>query len=82
MNTASQEKQEPKHISLTDVVVQVRKDSDDQDPIIRELELNAMLRICGLMSQTGMIRIPAIIYGGVMAERDRIAILANQANIG
>jgi hypothetical protein len=71
--------QEQQHISLSEVGRQIRKDSDSQEPILREIELNAMLRLCDLMSRTGMIRIPAIVAGAVMAERDRIAILADQA---
>ena len=71
--------QESKHISITDVARQVRADSEHQDPVLRELELNAMLRICDLMSQTGVIRIPAIVHGCILAERDRVAILVNQA---
>jgi hypothetical protein len=71
--------QEQQHISLPEVGRQIRKDSDSQEPILREIELNAMLRLCDLMSRTGMIRVPAIVAGAVMAERDRIAILADQA---
>jgi hypothetical protein len=71
--------QEQQHISLSEVGRQIRKDSDSQEPILREIELNAMLRLCDLMSRTGMIRVPAIVAGAVMAERDRIAILADQA---
>lgn len=66
---------EQEHISITDVVKAIRKDSDSQDPVLREVELDAMLRLCELLSQTGVIRIPAIILGGIMAERDRVSML-------
>lgn len=74
-NTAQKEES---HISITDVARRVRADSENQDPLLRELELNAMLRLCDLMTQTGVIRIPAIIHGAILAERDRVSILANQ----
>jgi hypothetical protein len=73
-NTARKDEQ---HMSITGVASQVRQDSENQDPILRELELNAMLRLCDLLSRTGIIRIPAIIVGAVMAERDRVSILAD-----
>jgi hypothetical protein len=75
-NTARKDEE---HISIPDVASIVRKESEDQDPILREIELTAMLRMCDLLSQTGVVRIPAIIYGSVLAERDRVAILADQA---
>lgn len=65
------------HISLNDLATQVRQDSDNQDPILRELELNAQLRICDLLANTGIVRIPAIAYGAILAERDRVSILAD-----
>jgi hypothetical protein len=66
------------HISITGVVDQVHADSEDRDPVLREVELNAMLELCTLLSRTGLIRIPAIIYGGILAERDQVSALVDE----
>jgi hypothetical protein len=73
-NTARKDEQ---HMSITGVASQVRAESENQDPVLREIELNAMLHMCDLLSRTGIVRIPAIIVGAVMAERDRVSILAD-----
>ena len=70
--------QESKHLSITDVARQVREDSNHQDPVLREIELNAMLRILDLMAQTGIVRIPAIIHGCILSELDRVSALADK----
>ncbi len=65
------------HLSITDVVQQVRADSDQQDPALREYELTGAIRVCDLLSRTGVVTIPAIVYGGLKAEYDRIVALGN-----
>lgn len=78
-NIAPQPANEPAYLSINDLVKSIRADSDNQEPILRELELSAMLKLLNQLASTGLVRIPAIIHGAVMAERDRVAILADMA---
>jgi hypothetical protein len=70
---------EPVYLSINDLVKSIRQDSEDQDPVLRELELAAMLKLLDHLSQTGVMRIPAIVHGAVLAEKERVAILAERA---
>lgn len=76
------ETKKPEFLCLNDLVKGIREDSNKQEPLIRELELAAMLKLLDQLSATGIVRIPAIVHGAVMAERDRVAILADSASIG
>lgn len=61
------------HISVTGVVEAIRADSDTQDPVLREVELVAMLRLANLLSHTGIVHIPGLVQGGLLAELDRVS---------
>lgn len=66
------------HISITGVVEAIRADSEGQDPVLREVELAAMLRLANLLSNTGIIRIPGVIYGALLSEHERVGKLADE----
>jgi hypothetical protein len=70
--------EEKKHISITSVVETLRADSDTQEPVLREVELAAQIRLCELLSRTGMVRIPGIVYGALKAELDRVVAVGNE----
>lgn len=61
------------HLSINEVVTAISKDSQAQDPMLREYELTGAMRVCDLLSRTGLVRIPAIVYGALQSEHDRIA---------
>lgn len=65
------------HISITDVINHVRADSEYTEPMLREYELTGAIRICDLLSRTGLVRIPAIVYGALKSEYDRIVAEGN-----
>jgi hypothetical protein len=73
-------REEPKYLSLNELATSIRQDSDNQDPILREIELTAMLKLLQQLSDTGLTRIPAIVHGAVLAEKERVAILADKAS--
>ncbi len=60
------------HLSINEVVTAIGKDSQAADPMLREYELIGALRVCDLLSRTGIVRIPAIVYGALQSEYDRI----------
>lgn len=74
------------HLSINEVISLIGKDSQSQDPMLREYELTGALRICDLLSRTGLVRIPAIVYGALQSEQERIAaqnnIAADTLNFG
>jgi hypothetical protein len=72
-------REEPKYLCPTDLVRSIRQDSDSQDPILREIELAAMLKLLEQLTETGLVRIPAIVHGAVLVEKERVAVLADQA---
>lgn len=73
------------HISINDVITTIGQDSEAADPMLREYELIGAMRVCDLLSNTGLVRIPAIVYGALQSEYDRIVALGNdlaETNVG
>jgi hypothetical protein len=72
-------REEPKYLSVNDLVAAIAQDSQASDePALREAELNAQIRIIDLLSQTGLVRIPGIVYGALLVERDRFIDIGNE----
>lgn len=70
------------HLSINDVITEINKDSQAQDTALREFELMGAIRVCDLLSRTGLVRIPAIVYGALQSELDRVGAINNTADIG
>lgn len=71
---------EPDYLSINDLATSIRQDSDKQEPILREVELSAQIAILDKLGSTGLVHIPLVIYGALLVERDRVAVLADQAS--